>query len=106
MVSAPAVRVTVLQEPKVPQVAPVSGAEARSTTPEVGSTPDWASLPLFSVSGTEVVVYHGPPASATERPVGPLESATIEIRTEFGRPAPLVVSIERVDGVEAPDVQV
>ena len=36
--------------------------------------PEPASLPSSSVSGTESVVYQGPPASATDWPVGAVVS--------------------------------
>ena len=83
---------------------PESVASSRSTTLLEASTPEPASEPLSSVSGTDAVVYHGPPESAADWPLGADESATIESRSYAGRLAPSVVSTLTVDGPAAPDV--
>ncbi len=68
VVSAPPTRVTVDQEPlNVPQLPFESVAESRSTTWVVVSRPEPASEPQPIVSGTDRVVYQGPPESAAGR---------------------------------------
>ena len=58
----------------MPQLPPESVAESRSTICVLESMPAPASEPFESVSGTEAVVYHGPPESAADAPVGAVES--------------------------------
>ena len=63
-----------------PHVPPASGAESRSTTPEVPSTPApvvaGPSVPFTRVSGMKDVTKFGPPLSATDWPVGAATSRT------------------------------
>jgi len=52
--------------------------------------PERASEPLFSVSGTDRLVYHGPPESAADAPVGAAVSfVTVNVAVDVP-PAPLV----------------
>ena len=74
LVSAPPASVTVLQEPKVPQVPFERVAAARSTI-ERGRVEAGARVGAPSrVSGTEAVEYQGPPARSTDWPLGAVES--------------------------------
>ncbi len=85
------VRVTVVQEPLNPvQAPPASGEESRSTTSLARSRPEPVSVPKSIVSGTEVVVYQGPPESAAVAPVGAAVSlVTVNVPVAVP-PAPLV----------------
>src|SRR5581483_6803132 len=105
VVSAPPVSVTSDQAPKVAQAPLPSVASARSTTPLDVSTPDCASVPSVRASGTLVVVYHGPPASAAVWPAGAVESAAIVIVSLVVAPAPFVALTVRASGAVAPAVQ-
>src|SRR5581483_3522387 len=98
VVSAPPVRVTVDQAPKLPQVPPARVADWRSTTPLVESTPDCPSVPLSSVRSTEVLVYHGPPESEALWPVGAVESAEIVSESEALAPPWLTAVTVRLSG--------
>jgi hypothetical protein len=90
LVSAPPARVTVLQEPKLPQVPAERLAEARSTTPLVESMPDSESEPFESVSATDALVYQGPPERAAVGPVGAVTSL-VTVKVAVAVPlAPLV----------------
>ncbi len=61
--------------PKVSQVPSESGGLGALDDVRVArSRPEPASVPLSSVSGTEVVVYQGPPARSTLWPVGAVVS--------------------------------
>ena len=98
-------RVTALQEPKLPHEPPERVAVARSSRPLAGSIPDSASEPLSSVTPTERVVYQGPPVRVAVWPVGAVESAEIVSESPEERPAPLVaVSVVEPSAV-APAVQ-
>ena len=89
MVSAPPASVTADHEPKLPQALPERGAEARSTTPLEVSIPAPESEPLPSVSGTERLVYHGPPARSAVWPVGAVVSL-VRVKVAVAvEPAPL-----------------
>ena len=57
------------------QVPSASVADCRSTTPLEASTPEAVSVPSSSVTATEAVVYHGPPTSAADWPLGAVASA-------------------------------
>ena len=88
----------------MPQVPSESVAESRSTISVAASRPAPASVPQSSVSGTEGVVYQGPPESATVWPVGAVVSAlsvivSVAVKLELfvavtccapGSPAPAV----------------
>ena len=89
--SAPPTSVTVDQEPlKVPHEPAERVAESRSTTCGRASRPEPASLPKSSVSGTDAVVYQGPPESAAVWPVGAVVSfVTVKVSVEVS-PAPFV----------------
>ncbi len=90
MVSAPATRVTGSHEPNAPQVPSVSVAEARSTAPLEGLTPEPASVPSSSVSSTESDVWKESPTSATLWPLGAVVSfARVKVLVVVP-PAPLV----------------
>ena len=71
------------QEPKLPQVPLVRVAVARSTTPLAASTPAPESEPLSRVSGTDSVVYQGPPERSAVWPVGGVVSlVTVKVALE------------------------
>ena len=90
MVSAPPESVTVDHEPlNDPQVPLESVAVSRSTMPLEELRPEPASLPLPSVSGTDRLVYQGPPERAALWPVGPVASL-VTVKVEVAVPlAPL-----------------
>src|SRR5438874_13738399 len=80
---------TVAQLPgKVPQVPSASAIESRSTRPDVESTPEPPSVPLPSVSGTDAVVYQGPPESAAVGPLGAVTSFVTVNEPVVVSPAP------------------
>ncbi len=80
-------------------------AEERSTTPVEASTPDLASEPLSRASGTDGVVYHGPPARSADCPFGAVASAPIVIESPALSPAPFVAVIVVDPSAVAPAVQ-
>ena len=92
VVSAPAVRVIGVQLPvKVSQVPLVSAAESRSMVWVERSRPEPVSVPASRVSGTEVVLYQGPPLRSMLWPVGAVVSG-VRVNAEVAvRPLLLVV---------------
>ena len=98
-------RVTATNVPNVPQTPFVSGAEARSATPRVLSTPAPASVPWPIVSETEFE-YQGPLWRAIVCPVGAVESAAIVTVADAVPPPPLVATTVFAPGATAPVVQV
>src|SRR5438552_18764256 len=86
---------------KLPQVPFVSVAEARSSRALEASIPDCESLPFESVSGTDSVVYQGPPESATDSPAGAVVSAEIVSESLLLAPAPFAAPTVREPGSAA-----
>src|SRR5204862_4040402 len=82
--------VTVVQGSNVPHEPSPSGAEARSTTPPAASTPEPESVPSSTVTATDAPVYHGPPVSDADCPLGAVESAVIVSESPAVRPVPFV----------------
>ena len=95
-----------LQLPNVSHDPAESVADWRSTTTEAASTPEPASLPVSIVSGTEIVVYHGPPERDADWPDGPVESGAMRIEAEAVTLELFVTSISWSSGLPAaPAVQ-
>src|SRR5690348_16083084 len=105
--SAPPTSVTGVHEPeKVWHVPFESVAESRSTTPLPLAMPDPPSVPLPSVSGTDALVYHGPPLSDALWPLGAVESGVIVTESVAVVEAPLVAVTFFAPGLPvAPAVQ-
>ena len=82
----------------MPQLPSVSVASARSTVTELGSMPAPASVPLSIVSGTDRLVYQGPPTSVADWPLGAAESGEIVIDAEAVVPELLVTTMSWLSG--------
>src|SRR5207302_9108706 len=84
-----------------PQLPFESVADARWTTPLAAFNPAAGSLPFESVSGTDSVVYHGPPESATVWPLGAVTSRTNVTVSAVRFPAPSKTLTFRKGGAAA-----
>ena len=82
----------------------MSGALSRSTVSVAVSSPEPASVPQSTVSGTDRVEYQGPPASSTLWPAGGASSAVMVSASVAVRPALFVAVTAAEPGSAAPDV--